>query len=104
MTACEPISGRLSLPRQDRYALFRALVNEHAHRCRRCMILLSNPLGGGMSQACLLRLGALATLLSAARLEVQPRRDWEDRPLAAAIVRGRKLIHCILASGSGGSN
>ncbi|MGE5204656.1 MAG: hypothetical protein ACM3PW_03510 [Chlamydiota bacterium] len=103
MTACEPISGLLNL-RQDRYALFRALVNEHAQRCRRCMILLSNPRGGGMSQACRLRMGALAACLSAPRQEVRPQKDWEDRPLAAAIIRGRKLVHCILASGAGGSN
>src|SRR5512146_1074808 len=103
MTACEPISGLLSLPRQDRYALFRAMVNEHAQRCRRCMILLSNPRGGGMSQLCVLRVGALAASLSAARLEVRPQEDWQDRPLAASIIRGRKLIRCILASGAGGS-
>jgi hypothetical protein len=104
MTACAPISGLLSVPHHDRYALFRAMVSEHAQRCRRCIILLSNPRGGGMSQACLLRVGALAACLSAARLEVRAEENSPDRPLAAAIIRGRKLIHCILTSGAGGSN
>lgn len=81
MTACEPISGLLSLPRQDRYALFRAMVSEHVQRCPRCMILLSN------SRVCVLRVGALAACLSAAKLEVRAEENSPDRwqpPLFAA--------------------